>query len=134
VRLSAHVHLVHKFRVSGVIPLFPIRLNGVHRKNFTVSNSTFNTGPNIYRSATKQNSEYTDTPETDYRVTNGVLFEIQHRLRRRLTHSSPEEKRKLTSHSDCCTVEKRGRVNHTAGELAPGVDAAATKFLPIPEI
>jgi hypothetical protein len=76
-----------------------------------------------------------DTPETEYRMTNGVLFEIQHHLRRRLTHSYPEEKRNLsTSYSDNCTVEKRGGVNHTAGELAPGVDAATTKFLPIPEI
>jgi hypothetical protein len=102
-------------------------------KNFTVGNSTFNTGPNIYRSATKQLRTYGHA-EADYKVTNGVLFGIQYRLRRRLTHSYPEEKTKLTSHSDCCTVEKRGRVNHTAGGLAPEVDAAATKFLPIPEI
>jgi hypothetical protein len=67
-------------------------------------------------------------------MSNGVLFEIQNHLRRRLTHSYPEERRKLTSHSDYCTVEKRGRVNHTAGDLAPGVDAATTKFLPITEI
>jgi hypothetical protein len=66
-------------------------------------------------------------------MTNGVLFEIQHRLRRRLSHSSPEEQRKFTSHSDYCTVKKGGRVNHTAGDLAPGVDVATTKFLPIPE-
>lgn len=53
-KLSTHVHLVLKFRVSGVIPIFPIRPNGVHRENFTATNSTFNAGPDIYRSATKQ--------------------------------------------------------------------------------
>jgi hypothetical protein len=75
-----------------------------------------------------------DTSQTEYRMTNGVLFQIQHHLRRRLTHSYSEELRKLsTSHSDNRTVEKRGRVNHT-GQLAPGVDAATTKFLTILEI
>jgi len=75
-----------------------------------------------------------DTPDTGYKMTTGVMFEIQYCLRRRLTHSSPEELSKLTSHSDYCTDKKRGRVNHPAGDLAPGVDAATTKFLPMPEI
>jgi hypothetical protein len=75
-----------------------------------------------------------DTPETEYRMTNGVLFEVQHRLKRRLTHTYPKEQRKMsTSHSDNRTALKRGRVNHT-GELAPELDVATTKFLPIPEI
>jgi len=61
-----------------------------------------------------------DTPATNYRMTNGVLFEIQHHLRRRLTHSSPAEHCKLTSHSNYCTDKKRGRVNHPAGDLPQG--------------
>ena len=50
-KLSTHAHLVLKFRVNAVIP------NGVHKENFTITDSTFNTVPDIYRS-TKQSTIY----------------------------------------------------------------------------
>lgn len=74
----------------------------------------------IFTDLLQNNPEYMDTPATNYRMTNGVLFEIQHHLRRRLTHSSPAEHCKLTSHSNYCTDKKRGRVNHPAGDLPQG--------------
>jgi hypothetical protein len=35
VELSIHLHLLPRLRISGAIPLSPIRLHGVDRENFT---------------------------------------------------------------------------------------------------
>ena len=42
-KLTIHLHLVLRLRMSGAIPLHPLYLHGMHRDNFTFTSNAQST-------------------------------------------------------------------------------------------